>query len=100
MNGEVGNGKSELDEIEDFEDVEENASPEDTVVITEDLADIDDMGDTTADLNVEELVAKIDKDDNAARKKEVHRRLEELADKKREEEELDSTFNFNLDDEI
>ena len=99
MNGEVGNGKIESD-VDVDDDVEVEASPEDTVVITEDLADIDEMGDTTADLNVEELVAKLDKDGDAARKKEVHRRLEELAEKKREREELDSTFNFNLDDEL
>ncbi len=97
MNGEVGNGKIESD-VDDG--VEVDASPEDTVVLTEDLADIDEMGETTVDLNVEELVAKLDKDDDAARKKEVHRRLEEAAEKKREEEELDSTFNFNLDDEL
>ena len=96
MNGE----KDDIvDEAEDVEDVEENAAPEDTVVLTEDLEDIDDLGSTT-ELDVDKLVEKIDKDGDAERKKEVHRRMEELAEKKREQEELDSTFNFNLDDDL
>ena len=97
MNGEVGNGKTETD-VED--DVVETVSPEDTVVITEDLADMDDGSDSTAELNVDELVAKIDKDGDAEHKKEVHRRLEEIEDQRREEAELDSTYNFNLDDDL
>ena len=97
MNGEVGNGKDEVD-VED--DVEESVAPEDTVVITEDLADIGDGADTTAELNVDELVAKIDKDADAEHKKEVHRRLEDLEEQRRTEKELDSTYNFNLDDEV
>jgi hypothetical protein len=97
MNGEVDKVNDEID-VED--DDEENVSPDDTVVITEDLSDIDDEGETTAELDVEELVAKIDKDVDGVRKKEVHRRLEELEEQKRVQAELDSTYNFNLDDEL
>ena len=97
MNGEV---EKVNDEIDVDDDVEENVSPDDTVVITEDLADIDDEGETTAELDVEELVAKIDKDVDGVRKKEIHRRLEELEEQKRIQAELDSTYNFNLDDEL
>ena len=97
MNGEVGN---EIDEVNVDDDVEESPAPEDTVVITEDLADIGDGVDTTVELDVDELVAKIDKDADAEHKKEVHRRLEELEEQKRVAAELDSTFNFNLDDEL
>ena len=97
MNGEVEKAGDEID-VDD--DVEETIAPDDTVVITEDLADIGDAGDTTAELNVEELVAKIDKDDDDVHKKEVHRRLEELEEQKRVQKELDSTYNFNLDDEF
>jgi GTP-binding protein EngB required for normal cell division len=93
------NGERDTEVVDEVEDVEENASPEDTVVITEDLEDIGDPADT-AELDVDELVAKIDKIDDAEQKKEVHRRLEELAERKREEAELDSTYNFNLDDEL
>ena len=93
------NGERDTEVIDDVDDVEENASPEDTVVITEDLADIDDLTDT-AELDVDQLVAKLDATDDAARRKEVHRRLEELAERRREQAELDSTYNFNLDDDI
>ncbi|MDJ0905789.1 MAG: hypothetical protein QNI96_07200 [Woeseiaceae bacterium] len=93
------NGEKDTTVVDDVENVEENVAPDDTVVLTEDLADIGDVGET-AELNVEEIVEKLDKADDAQHKKEVHRRLEELADKKREEEELDSTYNFNLDDEL
>lgn len=98
MNGEVGNGKDEVEV--DVEDVEEAPAHDDTVVLTEDLADIGDGTDTIVETNVDELVAKIDKDEDAEHKKEVHRRLMELEEKKLQEKELDSTYNFNLDDEL
>lgn len=97
MNGEVGNENEQVD-VDD--DVEESPAPDDTVVITEDLADIGDGADTTAELNVEKLVAKIDKDADGEHKKDIHRRLEEIEEQKREEEELDSTYNFNLDEDL
>ena len=103
MNSEAVNGDKStdvVDDIDDDDDVEENASPEDTVVLTEDLDDIDELGDTSTELNVDELVAKLDKEDDAARRKEIHRRLEELAERKREAAELDSTYNFNLDEDL
>ena len=98
MNGEVGNGEREnaVDE-----NVESDEAFEDTVVL-EDVADIDNVGDISVEINVEELVAKIEAgdDDDADHKKEIHRRLEELSDQREAEEELDSTFNFNLDDDL
>ena len=103
MNSEAVDGDKNtdvVDDIDDDDDVEESASPEDTVVLTEDLDDIDELGDTSTELNVDELVAKLDKEDDAARRKEIHRRLEELAERKREAAELDSTYNFNLDEDL
>jgi hypothetical protein len=97
MNGEIVNGK---DELEVDVDVEENAALDETVVLTEDLEDIGDEADSTAEVDVDELVAKIDMDEDAEHKKEVHRRLMELEEKKLQEKELDSTYNFNLDDEL
>ena len=97
MNGELGTDKTETD-VDD--DVEETVAPDDTVVLTEDLADMDDGSEATAELNVDELVAKIDKDSDAEHKKEVHRRLEEVEEQRRTEQELDSTYNFNLDDDL
>lgn len=96
MNGEAGNSKTEAD-VDDVDS--EFAAPDDTVVITEDVDELDSALETTAELNVEELVAKIDKQSDE-HEKEVKRRLAELAEQKREAMELDSTYNFNLDDEL
>ncbi len=56
------------------------------------------MDDDSVEINVDELVAKIesDSDGEAAKKKAVRKRLEEL----REDKELDSTYNFNMDDDL
>jgi hypothetical protein len=86
MNGE--NGKNE-DDI-DLDDDIESPDPTDTVVMSDDSVEFD----------VEELMADVDVEDASAHRKEIHRRLEELQDKRREEQELDSTFNFNLDDDL
>lgn len=100
MNGEIANGRTEIDVDDDDDDTGEfAASPDDTVVITEDVDDLDGDEDTS-ELNVDELMAKLDKDLSAEHKKEVRRRLEELEERRREERELDSTFNFNLDDDV
>lgn len=97
MNGEVGNGK----EDNDVDGIEESEESEDTIVL-EDVSDIDNVGDISVEINVEELVAKIEagEDDDGEHKKEIHRRLEELNEQRIVEEELDSTFNFNLDDDL
>lgn len=104
MNAKGGNGKLK-DVVDDVDDVEDDdtefaASPDDTVVITEDVDDLDGDADISAELNVEELVAKLDSDVSAQRRKEIRRRLEELEEQRRAARELDSTFNFNLDDDI
>ena len=58
------------------------------------------MDDDSVEINVDELVAKIESDaDEASRKeKAVRKRLDELSDQR--ENELDSTYNFNLDDDL
>ena len=60
----------------------------------------DTMVDVTAELKVDELVAKIDAVDpeEVAHDREVRKRLEELREK--QDKDLDSTFNFNLDDDV
>lgn len=87
MNGEGTNG-------EDTDDVVEDIEFDDDVV--------DNVGDISVEINVEELVAKFeDADgDDEAKKKEVHRRMEALNEQRQEDKELDSTFNFNLDDDL
>ena len=85
----------DLDSDDDFED-----SSEDTVVMSDDDDD-DDDGDLSAELNVEELVAKLDAtdSDDLARRRMIRRRLEELREQREAEQDLDSTYNFNLDDD-
>ena len=95
MNGEIERDKP-VNDVDD-DDVE-TINTEDTIVMSDDLDDDD--NDISLEINVDKLVAKIDADNDAAHKKDVHRRLEELEEKRRIESELDSTYNFNLDDEL
>lgn len=87
MNGEGADGEDKDDVVEDIE-------------IDEDI--VDNVGDLSVEINVEELVAKIESADSEdeASKKEIHRRMEALNEQREEAKELDSTFNFNLDDEL
>ena len=95
MAGEKGNEPTS--EIEEDEDVEEASADEDVAV------DFDEtVGDLSAQIKVDELVARIEKSgkDDVEHKREVKRRLEELREQQQYEQEVDSTFNFPLDDEL
>ena len=94
MNGELDNGDKDNDVEDDFD-------PEDTVVLT-DVVDVDNVGDISVEINVEELIAKIEAGEGDAEqhRKEIRRRLDELEEQRRIEKELESTFNFNLDDDL
>ena len=86
MNGEI------IDN-EELDDVAEDIEPDDD--------NIDNVGDISVEINVDELVAKIEADDDDdARKKEIHRRMEELNEQRKVEKDVDSTFNFNMDDDL
>ena len=95
MNSELGNGK----EVEDEDDLESNEGSEDTIVINTEDDDELDVGIAT-EVNVEELVAKLDAADenDVARKRAIKKRLEELDEVRSAD--LDSTYNFNLDDDL
>ncbi len=97
------NGEIENDENKDVvdEEVELTETSEDTIVL-EDIADIDNVGDISVEINVEELVAKLEASDGDAEvhKQEIHRRLEELNDQREADKALEGTYNFNLDDEL
>ena len=70
-----------------------------TVVISEDGSDDDVSADTTLEMDIERLVAKLDASDSedVHRRAEIRHKLEELREQR--EQELDSTFNFNLDED-
>lgn len=85
---------------DDVEDVEgEDFDESETIV---DVPDVDNVGDISVEINVEELVAKLEAtdDEDLGRKREIHKRLEELEDRRKTDEDLGSTYNFNLDDEL
>ncbi|MDH3619372.1 MAG: hypothetical protein OER91_00665 [Gammaproteobacteria bacterium] len=99
----IGNN-GDKDDI-DFEEVDETLTEETLEVepsATEEILDIggDTMVDITAEVKVDELVAKLDASDpdEVAHQREVRRRLEELREEK--DSDLDSTFNFNMDEDI
>ncbi len=94
MMGGTGNGNDT--EKDDF--VEDDGMQETVVIQSDSAEDIDTVGDT-AEVNVEELVAKIDSGntDDLERRKSVKRKLEKLQDEIGDN--LDSTYNINLDDD-
>lgn len=69
-------------EAEEFDLAEDDELAE-TVVLPEDSL-TDNVGDASVEINVEQLIADIEQSDDevSARKKEVRRRLEELAENK------------------
>ncbi len=97
------NGRNGDDDETDFEESEEQEISED--LASDDDEAVADIGtetivSTTAEFKVDEIVAKIDKadPDEVAHKREVRKRLEEIEEQR--DEAADSTFNFNLDDEL
>ena len=95
----VGKIKDDIpvDELDD--EIEDDDLDEDDDV--EDMDDVDNVGDISVEINVEELVAKLEATnrDDVARKREIRRRLEELEEMRRASKDLDNTFNFDLDDD-
>ena len=99
MNSEVeskaGNPDSNVDDEtrDDFDDTESV----ETAVLTEPVI-TDNVGDVSVEINVEELIADIESenDEDAARKKEVRRRLEEMA----EEKSFEDTYAIDLGDKV
>ena len=97
MHGDIGNGRF----VDDVDDDLDSTDDSDDVMLSDDDDD-ENVGDISVEINVEELVAKIERGegDVAAHRREVRRRLEEIEELRREARELDSTYNFNLDDEF
>jgi len=84
-------------EIDDNEvEAEAEHSENTTVVLDETGVLTDNVGDVSVEINVEELIADIEsvKDKDAARKKEIRRRLEEVV----EEQSFEDTYAVDLDE--
>ena len=59
----------------------------------------DNVGDMSVEINVEELVAKIEASDTEdAEKARIRNKLDKL--REQQDKELDSTYNFDLDDDL
>ena len=95
MNGEIGNARPEVDVVDDLDS---HKGVEDSSEFDE--VENDNIGDLSVEINVEELVAKIESGEASQHHKEVRRRLEDIEEQRRAELELDNTFNFNLDDDL
>jgi chaperonin cofactor prefoldin len=81
--------------IDDAEDI-----PDDTIVFST-AKGSDNVGDVSVEINVEELIAEFEKsqDSEAARRKEIRRRLEEIREQREAMRELEDTFSGELDDD-
>ena len=69
------------------------------IVVTDDG---DDVSDLSSDINIEELVAKLENTPKDAldRQRQIRRRIDELCEKREALKDLDSTYNFNLDEDL
>lgn len=89
------------DDIEDIEVTDNDDNDVAEAISDGDISvDFDEtIGDLSAELNVEELVAKIESTDahSAAERARIRKRLEEIREAK--ESALDDTYNFSLDDD-
>jgi len=108
MNSETGDPKSAADDTEvddnaiDPSDLaetvvlDEDAENDETAVLDESAARTDNVGDVSVEINVEELIADIEanEDSDVARKKEIRQRLEDLV----EEQSFESTYAIDLDE--
>ena len=97
MHTEMGGRDHKIDiDDEEVEDPEDDFVPSD-----EDDDDTDNIGDVSVEINVESLIAEIEgtHDSDAARKREVHRRLEEIREQREVSQEMEDTFAAYLDDE-
>lgn len=91
---------------EEFADGDDNVAlddeddTEDTVVFST-SKDSDNVGDVSVEINVEELIAEFESSQNtdAARRKEIRRRLEEIREQREAMRELEDTFSGELGDD-
>lgn len=92
-NSDLENDEANNVDADDGDDSEEFDGTE-TVVMSSDSTDDDDDLDVSMEVNVEKLMAEMEKTgaDDVMRKKEIRRRLEEI----QESRNLDDTYSFDL----
>ncbi|HWM27293.1 MAG TPA: hypothetical protein VNQ14_02445 [Woeseiaceae bacterium] len=96
----TGDGEDFVEDDEVALEDEEEEAPEDTIVFST-AKDSDNVGDVSVEINVEELIAEFElsENDEAARRKEIKRRLEEIRERKEAMKELEDTFSGELSDD-
>lgn len=101
---EVLNMHIEMDDKEravDIEDDDDEDLDDDFESSEEVDADTDNIGDVSVEINVEELIAEIEEahDSDAARRREVRRRLEEIREQREALKDIEDSFAMYLDDD-
>jgi len=98
MSNEAGRKLSDSNSTIENKELESDDGIElDETTVLSEPAVTDNVGDVSVEINVEELIADIESenDEDAARKKEIRRRLEEVA----EEQSLEDTYAIDLSDD-
>lgn len=92
---EIPGDDEEVTEDDDVE-LDEEVDAEDTVVFSTSKGS-DNIGDVSVEINVEELIAEFELSGNsdAARKKEIRRRLEEIREQREVMKDLEDTYSFD-----
>jgi len=87
-------------ELELEDDFEPEKVPEEPIEI-DTVGTDDNVGDISVEINVDELVAKIESDEGGVsqEKLDTRRKLEELEEQRKADEGPGGTYNINLDDE-
>lgn len=88
----------DIDEDDVLDDDSSDEALTETVVLSDEPDDVV-TGDTTIEMDIENLVAKLEASDSedVHRRAEIRRKLEDLREQR--EQELDSTFNFNMNED-
>ena len=93
-------GKDDDNEDATLDDQSSEDTLTETVVMSDDNDDLDvSVGDSTVEMDIEKLVAKLEAIDSedVHRRAEIRHKLEELRELR--EQELDSTFNLKFDED-
>ena len=99
MNSETSDPVTSIEEseVDDNETEAESEIPEESLVLDEAATATDNVGDVSVEIDVEQLIADIEANDDrdAARKKEIRRRLEDVV----EEQSFEDTYAIDLDEQ-
>ena len=97
MNNETRGRRADVEDIDDDIDDDDDDDDFDDFDDDDDDDSSDNVGDASVEINVEQLIAEVEGngDVSSARKREIRRRLEELAESKA----LDDTYAIDFDDD-